>query len=477
MKFLKISIVLFISFALSSCEKDLLQKSPLDEVTDLDYFKSPNDLKTYVNQFYTNAIFPRYNNYGNDFNSDNEITQTPNVTLQGTRTVATSGSINFESVRSINYFFDHYKKVEEGYKLADYQQYLGEAYFFRAIIYFNLLSSYGDIQWVTRELGTSSPELYNPRDARNIVTDNIILALDSAAMYLTSDKTRGAGRVNKWMALLMQSRIALYEGTWEKYHAGDPFGVASPQPEKYFTKAVEAATKVMGSGLYDVYSTGKPLSDYMDLFSLQSYASNEEVMFWKEYDNELTRGSGSFVNDRNIRMETPTGRTITKSLADAYLCNDGKPIAGNSLYKGHATIEDEMQNRDPRFSQTIATPDGIWKILPDGSIKYWQEVYDKLNSTADYNAPTGYVIQKGYNPNTIYHVQQYEETPSILYRYAEVLLNFAEAKAELGTITQEDIDKSIKKLRDRVGMPNLVLSDISVDPNWNFPDLSVTSNQ
>src|SRR5690606_20504356 len=102
-----------------------------------------------------------------DFNSDNEITRIPNTTLQGTRTVATTGSIGFGSVRSINYFFDNYKKVEKGYKLAEYQQYLGEAYFFRAVIYFDLLSSYGDIQWVTRELGTSSPELYNPRDARN----------------------------------------------------------------------------------------------------------------------------------------------------------------------------------------------------------------------------------------------------------------------------------------------------------------------
>src|SRR5690606_20259858 len=97
--------------------------------------------------------------------------------------------------------------------------------------------------------------------------------------------------------------------------------------------------------------------------------------------------------------------------------------------------------------------------------------------TGDYNAPTGYLIVKGYNPNMIYHVQQFEETPSILYRYAEVLLNYAEAKAELGTINQDDIDKTIKKLRDRVGMPNLILTNITPDPKWDFPTLSPIINE
>src|SRR5690606_866739 len=92
-------------------------------------------------------------------------------------------------------------------------------------------------------------------------------------------------------------------------------------------------------------------------------------------------------------------------------------------------------------------------------------------------APTGYVIQKGYNPNMEYHVQQYEETPSILYRYGEVLLNYAEAKAELGELTQQDLDKTINLLRKRVGMPDLEIGNISPDPNWSFPDLSPMINE
>src|SRR5690606_4454114 len=361
--------------------------------------------------------------------------------------------------------------------LDNCKQYLGEAYFFRGLIYFSLLRTYGDIQIVTKELGTSSAELYNPRDPRNAVADFIIGQLDSAAMYLTEEKTSGAGRVNRWIALLIQSRVALYEGSWEKYHAGTPFGVDGADPEKYFAKAAEAAHEIISSGPYSIYNTGKPQSDYKALFALQDFSSNSEVMFWRKYDNELTRGNSSFTNDRNFRMETPSGKTITKQLADAYLCVDGRPISGNSLFAGYATLEQEAENRDPRFYQTIATPDDVWKIFQDGTMQYWSEAYRRLNSTSDYNAPSGYIVQKGYNPNMVYHVQQYEESPGLIYRYAEALLNYAEAKAELGTLTQEDVNISIKLLRDRVGMPNLVISEIATDPQWDFPDLSPLINE
>jgi len=472
MKYLKVLTGFFaLSLMLSACDGDFLQRTPLDAVTEVSYFSHPNDLRTYVNRFYSNSYFPRYGNHGSDFDSDNQVTTTPNSRLRGTRTINTTGSIGFANVRSINYFFDNYEKVAENHALEEYQQYLGEAHFFRALIYFNLLKSYGDIQWIDTELGTTSEELYNPRDPRDLVADNIIASLDSAAVYLTEDRTSGAGRVNKWMALLMQSRIALYEGSWQKYHDGTPFGVENADPEKYFRKAAEAAQQVMDSGLYQVYSTGDPETDYKELFSLQDYSSNDEVMFWRKYDNELTRGQQAFTNDRNFRMETPTGKTITKQLADAYLAIDGAPISLSPLFEGHGSLEDEMQNRDPRFYQTIATPDQVWRIHEDGEVEYWSEVYDNLNTSSDLNAPTGYVIQKGYNPDMRFHTQQYEETPSILYRYGEVLLNYAEAMAELGELSQDDLDNTVNQLRERVGMPPLVVGGFDVDPDSPFQDL------
>lgn len=469
----------FIAFGiiLNACTKDFLNRTPLDEVGSNSFFKTPGDLKTYMNQFYNSTSFPTSPHHGSDFNSDNEVSGTINTRLEGSRTLDNAGDIPFGRVRSINYFFDHYKRVEEEYELEEYQQYLGEAYFFKALIYFSLLKRYGDIPWLNTTLDTKSPELYKPRDPRNLVADNIIACLDTAALYLTSEKTDGASRVNKWMALLIQSRVALFEGTWEKYHNNTPFGVSNPQPEKYFNKVVEATTAIMNSGLYDIYSTGKPSSDYQDLWRIRDYSSNKEVMFWREYNNTLGKGEATFRNEINYRMQYPSAHSITKSLADAYLCKDGKPISVSSFFEGYATLEKEAQNRDPRYAQTIAVPDVVWRIHEDGSTDYYNQMYDQLNTEYRFNAPTGYIIKKGYNPQVIYHVPQYEETPRIIYRYAEVLLNFAEAKAELGTITQTDINKSIKKLRDRVSMPNLILATITNDPEWHFPDLSPVINE
>lgn len=479
MKSLRLIIsIVVVSILLNACDKNYLNKRPLDKVGTKEFFTSPKSLEIYMNQFYNSGNFPIMGSWGLDFNSDNEITINVNSWLRGSRTLDGAGNINFSGVRAVNYFLDNYKNVGETYTIEDYKQYVGEAYFFKALIYFRLLKHYGDIQWLTSVLETNSPELYNPRNPRNVVADNIIACLDTAATYLTADKTDGNSRINKWMALLIQSRVALFEGTWEKYHAGDPFGVTDPQPEKYFKKVVEAAITIMNSGLYAVYSTGNPDADYHSLFTLRDYSDNKEVMFWKSFDNELTKGERPFRNQPNYDKQLPRGHSITKSLADAYLCIDGQPISISSDFEGYTTIEKEATNRDPRFYQTIAVPDNIWHIYEDGTKDYYSKFYSTLiNTGGDYRAPSGYVIYKGYDPRVQYQVPQYEETPGVIYRYAEVLLNFAEAKAELGKLTQADINKSIKKLRDRVGMPNLFLGNIQPDPAWNFPSLSPAINE
>lgn len=476
--FIKITSLFFAStLVLISCNDSFLDRPPLDEVISEMYFEKPQDLEIYMNQFYTGSFFPKYSNHGNDYDSDDLVGATVNTRLQGTRTVTTSGSIGFGNVRSLNYFLNNYQKIEENHELSTYQQYVGEAYYFKAVTYFNLLKSYGDIQWLDVDLGTSSPELYMERTPRHQVAERILGCLDTAAMYLTEERTNGYSRINKWIALLMQSRVALYEGSWQKYHQGTPFAPVDVDPEPFFEKATEAAQAVIESGLYSVYTNASPEDDYRMLFNRRDYTSNPEVMFWRKYDNELSRGDQDFTNDRNFRMSQPLGKSMAKQMVDQYLCIDGKPIAGNNLFQGYQDINTEFENRDPRLYQTIATPDQVWKIAANGNTQNWSEIYNKLNSNTDLNAPTGYVIQKGYDPQVIYHVQQYEETPSILFRYAEVLLNYAEAKAELGTLTQQDIDLTIKPLRERVGMPNLIISEIAQDPNWEFPALSPVINE
>uniref|UniRef100_UPI003216F56F RagB/SusD family nutrient uptake outer membrane protein n=1 Tax=uncultured Draconibacterium sp. TaxID=1573823 RepID=UPI003216F56F len=473
MNYLKLLIGFFgLSTLFLSCnDDDFLERYPLDQVTDATFFKHSKDMEIYMNSFYNRGVFTQKYHLKGDIGSDIHMTDRyVDSRLQGTLTVNSGPGLSYGAIRAVNYFFDNYNKCEEEFET--YKQYLGEGYFFRAYFYFGLLKNFGDVQWISTVLETSSPELFEARDPRNYVADKIIADLDSAAMYLNSEKTNGHSRLNKWIALLLQSRVALYEGAWEKYHANDPFGVDNPQPEKYFNKAVEAAEKIMNSGLYDIYTTGSPETDYVDLFGLRDYTGNSEVMFWSKMNVDL----GVYVHRTLDYLSWPRAMGLTKSLADSYLCIDGQPIGVSSLFQGYTTIADEATNRDPRFYQTIFTPDAPWLIV-NGDTTNWVYIYNKLFTNEDLTAPTGYQRRKDYHPNTAYHHMNFEETPSIQFRYAEVLLNFAEAKAELGALTQGDIDRSVKKLRDRVGMPNMQINNIVTDPNWEFPDLSPVINE
>ena len=466
--------VLFI--CLSSCD-DFLDRYPQDRIAAVNYFYTPDDLKAYMNSFYGINFWPKPSTHGSDFDSDNQISINVNTRLDGTRSPATTGNIGFGWVRRANFFFENYKKVEENHYLSEYQQYLGEAHFFRALTYFSLLQTYGDIQWLTQVLSDNSPELYNAKDPRNFIADKIIEDLDVAITYLQTTKTDGCTRVNKWMALLIQSRVALFEGSWEKYHANTPFGVSGANPNKYFQKAAEAALELINNGPYAIYTTGG-VNAYKNVLMLQDFSNNSEIMFWRKYDNDLGRGESAFTNDRLLRMRFPTNNAITKQLADSYLCDDGLPISLSPKFMGHESLSDEMQNRDPRFFHTIANRDEP-RLIQDGVVtSYWgTDVYDKLNTTADLNSLAGYINIKGYNPNASYHLNQYEESPQIIYRYAEALLNYAEAKAELGSISQADLDISVNILRARVGMPAMALSIGFDDPAWDFPTLSSLINE
>ncbi len=484
MKYFKIIGVFFaVSIAMNACNDDgFLEKLPTDEIVVQSLFKTADGLNTYMNQFYDRDIFPfRFGRPGQspgsahlDLGSDNLINLNLENTsiVRGIRTVPTSGGgWGFGQVREINFFFDNYKVCEDDFEL--WKQYLGEAYFFRAWIYYHLWVRFGAVPWFNTVVETdNNNQLYGKRTPRNIVADNMIRDLDSAAMYLPGNTGNGT-RVNKWLALLLQSRIALYEGTWEKYHSGDPFGVSDSDPEKYFNKAVEAVTQMLNSGELGIYNTGHPETDYYDLFNLRSYNDVKEVLLWKEF----SLGAG-IVNYRNYRLELPRGYSITKSLADAYLCIDGKPISVSTLFQGHNNLTVEAENRDPRFYQTIFLPGQPWQITDAGDTTYWNAVYNKLNeSPADNYAPAGYVMRKRYNPHMQYHDVTSETNPVILFRYAEALLNYAEAKAELGNITQSDLDRSVNVLRDRVGMAHLVKGSIAIDPDWKFPDLSPMINE
>lgn len=463
--------ILFVFF-LASCTKSFLDRKPLDAIENNDFWHAPSDLKMYVNQYY--PVFP--NETRNDMNlldgnSDNQILTSIDPLLSGTRVLtATDAAWNtyWSRIRSVNFFFNSYGTVSGSF--ASYQQYVGEAYFFRAYFYFDLLKRYGGIPWVTKVLKDDSEELQEPRVERNIVVDSIISDLDKAVSYM-NDKGKGdPSRLNKQVALLFKSRVSLFEGTWEKYHAGTPFGVANADGSKYLKIARDAAKEVIDGGLCNVYSTGNPSIDYARLFGQNDYSSNPEILLWKKWDKDLglVRWAPSIWG---------MGMGVTKELVDSYLAIDGLPISVSPLYAGDATLQNVIKDRDPRLAQSIWIPGDNLNVLVNGDTTKFKK--SDIDQTGSYLNVTGYQLKKYSNMwGDNLKLNYYEsEIGSIIFRYAEVLLNYAEARAELGEITQTDLDLTINKLRDRVGIPHLALGSITPDPDWDYPLLSPIINE
>ncbi|RFM29773.1 RagB/SusD family nutrient uptake outer membrane protein [Deminuibacter soli] len=478
----KLNILFYgaLALALTSCKKDFLERAPLSNVSDAEFWKSPNDLQLYCNNFY-NTEFPSYTGYGTigiygldaDQGSDNQIQGDGyNTTMNGEAVVPPSGGgWTWTSLRNINYLLTHYSRVSAPW--TSVAPYVGEARFFRAQFYFNMLKTFGDLPWINQPvLQLDDPALYAARVSRTIIADSIIADLDSAISYLPAKSKAATSRVYKELAMALASRVALYEGTWEKYHAGTPFGVAGSDGSKYLNKAAQVAGTLIDAGVFSLDNVGAA-NGYWNLFNQTDFSSSKEVMFWRRYQVGIIT--------QNWARYTLAGaaRGVTKDLVDSYLCVDGQPISRSALYKGDDSLTMVVTNRDPRLAQTIYVPDGkhiITNNAPSGAVTLF--TVPELDGGGTASCPTGYQTYKGHNPD---YYQQYAQdvgiTGLILYRYAEVLLNYAEAKAELGTISQADLDKSINKLRQRVAMPNLNLAGIITDPKWTFPTLSGIINE
>ncbi|BDD09385.1 hypothetical protein FUAX_18170 [Fulvitalea axinellae] len=473
-------IFLYICLALmalcSACNEEFLERYPLDEISPNDYWKSTEDMKLYCNQFY--GAFPVHSGWWNfsvlwDNNSDNLVPGTFNNRLAGRDEVPTSGGgWNWDNIRKVNYMLANTASVEG--TVADVNHFMGEARFFRAWFYFEKVKAFGDVPWISKPLNIDSEELYAKRDARNVVVDSIIMDLDKAIAGLKEKGKAPAFRINKEVAMAFKSRVCLFEGTWEKYHTGTPFGVNGSDGSKYLQLAAEVAGQLIDGGKFSLYSTGDPAMDYHNVFNKTDYSGVSEVMLWKKYDREL--GVTHNLGNRIPHQGMDTG--LSKALVDSYLCSDGLPIAISPLYNGandQKSLVSISANRDPRFSQVTLIPGN--KILGEGDIIIPFEK-PRLADTQENRCTTGYQIFKGasLDPDERSGANQ-ATVGTVIFRFAEVLLNYAEAKAETGNLTQGDLDKSINKLRDRVGMPHLSLGAVPNDPNKAFSALSALINE
>lgn len=480
------NVVLIILFALTSCEKDFLERSPEVNISDGEFWKSKNDLKLYANNFYNNFL-PSYQGfftqgiYGldSDEGSDNMIhINFSGQILNGERTIPSSGggwSISeWGRIRNVNYFLQNYTKSTESFEVI--KEHVGEAHYFRALLYFDLMKKFGDLPWIEKPLTPLDTDLMkSERVSRSIITDNILADLDKATLYLPTKSGASSNRVYKEVAMALQARIALYEGTWEKYHAGTAFGVTGSNGDKYLNKAAATAKAIIDTGIFDLdnKTTGN-LRGYWSLFNQSNYDSSKEIMFWRRYDV-----ASNFTNRWAQYGAHGNGKGLTKSLVDDYLCTDGLPISASPLYNGDDNLIDIVTNRDPRLNQTVRVNDNQHPLTnnrPSG-LADDQFLNPNVVGANEDICSTGFQRFKGTDPNYVKQFNGMGDAGLIFFRYAEVLLIYAEAKAELGTLNQSDLDMTINKLRDRVQMPHLISGVIINDPNWLFPGLSPLINE
>lgn len=438
--------IIALSLGLTSCD-DLLNLSPMSDITQTDYFKTETDLQLFSNSFYNNLL----DKSPYDDQSDLYIQQTlSDEMLGGTKRVvpASGGGWTWTDLRKMNTLLAYVNQCDDADAVV---KYTALTRFFRAYFYFEKVKRFGDVPWYDVELGSDDEALYKPRDSRELVMTNMINDIDYAIENLPDrdEEKSSPFRVNKWAALALKAQFCLYEGTYRKYHQ---VNIEGNTYTYYLDLAAKAAKDIIDNGPYKLYSTGNPDTDYMMLFASED-ANTDEYILAIKFDYGL-----QIYHNATAHTLVPTqGRPgLTKKMVNTYLMKDGTAFTDKTGWQ-EMTFKEEMKDRDPRLSQSIRTP-GYTRIgettvlAPDFSVSVTG--YQPIKFVQEPTASGGNVDRNDRSTCDL-----------PVYRYAEVLLNYAEAKAELGTLTQDDIDISINEIRKRVGMPGLSMDNANANPD------------
>ncbi|TDE11571.1 RagB/SusD family nutrient uptake outer membrane protein [Dyadobacter psychrotolerans] len=441
-------IILGLLCGLSACED--LNRFPQTSISPELFFNTEEDLSLYINGLLS---LPDRNSYLNDQSTDNAAT-TGAVEMK-TIMVGTPTAQNINSgwdwgrLRNINYFLNNYQKAAVSADVKNH--YAGLAKYYRAEFYMGKVKRYSDVPWFSKTLNPGDEELYKTQDSRAMVMDSVMADLEFASNNVR-EKVR-TGTPGKWAAKMLYARIALYEGTYRKYHS--ELNLQSTA-NKFLEKAAAVAGEIRSSGKFSIYNTGKPAQDYATLFNSQDILNNTEVILTNVFDQTKNR-----TQNVNTGVFGEYEQSPARDLIQTYLMKDGSRFTDVAGYQQFSFVK-EFENRDPRMSQTIVYPG--WVRQPD-LLPYVQ----RLNKNF-----TGYHQLKGYLNNTDGTIINGVDFP--VYRYAEALLIYAEALAELGTLTQAHLDQSVNLLRKRANMPDLSLTVSNANPDavqaQKYPNLS-----
>lgn len=438
-----IALILSASVLVVSC--DLAEQPKAKAGRDM-IFGSETGLLTYTNGFY--EYLPDYDNaHKQNITMDNAAKNATGTYEVGAYTTNTSTSWSWSSIRNVNYFLKYNTSSNVSEPIRN--NYSGIARLFRAYLYFNKLVQYGAVPWIDIPLEPDSPELYKTQDSRDVIISKMIEDLDFAAQNITEEKiTPNSNRVNRWTALFFKSRVCLFEASFRKYHAtGSKFGKeylkdCKITAEELYRQAADAAQEIIEKGPYRLY-TGTPYANgrgsYRELF-ISDNAVTQEVMLSLALDPVLQLGEANwYYNSSTYGPHL----CMTHAFAKTYLNLDGTPY-NDKKGDTYKTFAEETSGRDYRLNQTIRAADYTCKDK--------EGVFVPTSANMTGHSLTGYQFTKYVMDDISFDGGRtnYNDVP--IARYAEVLLNYAEAKAELGTLTDADWEKTIGALRGRAGI-------------------------
>lgn len=443
-------IFIALVFGLGSCKDYLEQENP-NRLESETYFTDEGSLEIYTNGL-IRSFAPAINTFINgDNNADTHYWEGQYAYFTDSynaNDASNWGTGNWSQLRSINFYLDNMRNANAAPEVLDHYEGVGR--FFRAMFYFDKLQTFGAVPWYETSIdGQDTEALFKDRDSRELIAAKILEDLNYAATHCSasSEFRVRSSFIHRYVALAMKTRFALYEGTFRKYHPVDPStGVAwtKDESELYLREAIDAAEKIMTSGVYSLYdNAAKRETQYREMFTHPDGAGAypQEFIWTRDYDIDLLVTypiNNQFVNSQHAN------RAYTRQFVNTYLMRDGTPFTSKYSSYNSVDFKTETEDRDYRLSQTIRTPgftrdNGQTTWAPD--LTFARTGYHAIKFLTDDS-------EKDTHVSAI-------ATDVPIIRYAEVLLAYAEAKAELGEMTPEVWNSTIKPLRERAGVTSI----------------------
>ena len=443
-KYIILGALFALSTGFTACDMD---EEPQSSASVDMVFSSEKGLQTYAYSFY-NVLPSRTSADHRVTTLDYGVKNSLSGMEVGAYTVNTATTWDWTALRNINFFLEN--NTSSALSESIRNNYNGIARLFRARFYFDKLVQYGEVPWIDKVFNDSEdPDLYNPRDTRDVIIGHILDDLDYAYQNITEeDVTYNSTIVNKWTAAGFKSRVCLFEAAWRKYHANDELDVARTGCSQYtandlYQLAANAAREVIDKGPYKLYTAGAyegGRGAYRELF-IADAAVTTEVMMAVETDKAMGLG------EQNWWYNSSTygpHLCMSRKFAKTYLNSDGTPYNEKNADSSYKTFVQESQGRDLRFNQTVRAADYTRKNA-SGS-------YEPTAANFTGHTLTGYQLTKFVMDDVSYDDAATNDNDIPIMRYAEILLNYAEAKAELGQLTDADWALTVGALRARAGI-------------------------